>query len=466
MHSIWKTERPRPLWRHLTPPQAFIASFLGLITVGTAGLLALPDFYVGDHLGFVDALFTATSAVCVTGLIVVDTATYFSPWGQAYLLLLIQLGGLGFITFTTLIIQLLGRRISLNQQSLAANQAEPQPEVDYARVARNIVLFTVTIEALGAGGLLLLWAPRMGVEPALWHAVFQAISAFCNAGFSTFSGSLVGFQHSVPTLLLMALLIIVGGIGFLTLQELNELRKSRRERRHFRISLHSRLALVTTVALLSVGFAGYLAFEWSVTLDGLALSEKAANAFFMSVTARTAGFNTVDYGRITGSASFLTIILMQIGGSPGSAAGGIKTTTLALILLSSVSRLRGLDRTHVSGRTIPATTIQRAVGLFAVAAIVAVVGVFVFTITEEPLVSHGETGGRFLILGFEVVSALNTVGLSMGATSGLSHFGRIVTIILMFVGRVGPLTMAAAMVRKKPAAADSYRYAYENLIVG
>src|SRR5688572_1628556 len=206
-------ERRRSLWRRLTPPQLFVASFLALVVVGTLGLRMLPGLYTGARLGWLDALFTATSAVCVTGLIVVDTATHFTTAGQAFLLLLIQLGGLGMITFTTLIILALGRRLSLRHERLSSATAEVAPHVPAERLTRDIVLFTLGIEAAGTAALYALWAPRLGWADAAWPALFHAVSAFCNAGFSTFSDSLMGFQGGAATLLAVAALLLAGGTG-------------------------------------------------------------------------------------------------------------------------------------------------------------------------------------------------------------------------------------------------------------
>jgi trk system potassium uptake protein TrkH len=451
------------IWRRLTPPQLLAASFAALIVLGTLGLRVLPGLYTGTPLGWLDALFTATSAVCVTGLIVVDTATYFTAWGQAYLLLLIQLGGLGIITFTTFIIVALGRRLSLRHESLAGAEIEIAEEIDHRRLTRDILKFTFTLEAAGAVLLYLLWVPRLGWGAASWYAVFHAVSAFCNAGFSIFSDSLISFQESPFSLIVVAALIIAGGLGFLVLEELYVRRKEWRRHRALRLSLHSRLVLVATAAFLVAGWAFYAWFEWGGLLQPLGTADRLANAFFMSATARTAGFNAVDYGAAADDTNFLTILLMTIGGSPGSTAGGMKTTTFAVIGLLALARLRGSRIVSVWGRSIPEETIQRAVGLFVLGFGVITLAIFGYAHTE--LGAGAPAGGPFLDHMFEAVSAFNTVGLSLGVTGDLSTGGRWLTILLMYVGRVGPLVVAAALAQRAEHASP-IRYSYEDVVIG
>jgi len=454
------------LRRALTPPRLLLGSFLGLILLGTLGLKLLPGLYTGPGLNWVDALFTATSAVCVTGLIVVDTATYFTTWGQAYLLVLIQLGGLGILTFTTLVILALGRRLSLHHESISATHADITPDVDFKPLVRHIVIFTFVFEAVGAVVLFFTFLPRFDTASAAWHAVFQAVSAFCNAGFSTFSDSLMGFQTAPVILSTIMTLIVLGGLGFLALEELKILVERRRAGRKMVLSLHTQLVLGVTAVLLVGGWVAFAALEWTNTLEDMGVVTKLMNALFMSVTARTAGFNTVDYALTADSSNFLTILLMSIGGSPGSTAGGIKTTTFALIGLLALSRLLGRQVTSVRNRSVPEETIQRSVGLFVVAFAVVTVGALLYAMLEIGAAGHAEAPGRFIEHMFESVSAFNTVGLSMGVTADLSTPSRLLTILLMYVGRVGPLTFAAAIALSRPNASGEFRYAYEDVIVG
>ena len=452
-------------WQTLSPSQVFVGSFLLLIGLGTVGFRVLPGLYTGAPLGWLDALFTATSAICVTGLIVVDTATYFTTWGQAYVLLLIQLGGLGIISFTSLIIVALGRRLSLRQETLTSGAAGVVEDVDYRDLTWAIFRFTAGAEMGGALGLYLCWGPQLGWTEAVWPAVFHSISAFCNAGFSTFSDSLMGFQGNLPLLGVVMALIVVGGLGFLTLEELYVWRRVRRQATRFRLSVHSQIVLGTTAVLIVGGWVAFTAFEWDSTLAGMSIAERLVNGLFASVTPRTAGFNTIDYAQVEAETSVLTLLYMVIGGSPASTAGGVKTTTVALLGLMAWARLRGRPTTSISGRTIPEATIQKSMSLVIVAVALMALGSFLFSITEIPEVIPAAEA-PFLTHLFEVVSAFNTVGLSMGATGTLSGAGRVVTVLLMVIGRVGTLTFVAAMAREPRRITGGFRYAHEDVAIG
>lgn len=449
-------------WQQITPPQLFAGSFALLIFLGTLALKTLPGLYTGEELGWLDALFTSTSAVCVTGLIVVDTAEFFTPAGQAVLLVLIQLGGLGMLAFTSLVITVLGRRLSLRaESSLTMESRKSGPHVDVRRLALDVVRFTFVIEFTGAVLLYAAWAPRYGFVDAIWPAIFHSISAFCNAGFSINTDSLVGFNESPISLVIIMILIVFGGIGFVTMEEFYLRFLARKAKRIRRLSIHSRLVMATTVVLLFGAWPLFAIIEWEVGLKGLEPADKICNALFMSTTARTAGFNTVDYLQVSDSGNFLTMLLMTVGGSPGSTAGGMKTTTFALIMLLAWSRWRSHETTIYANRTIPEETIQRAVGLTVLALGTVALGVFALATTEQ----YGVNESRFLVRMFEAVSAFNTVGLSLGLTPNMSTAGRWVTIMLMFLGRVGPLTFAAALVVRR-VRKSRFRYAYEDVVVG
>jgi trk/ktr system potassium uptake protein len=454
----------RNFWRRLSPVQLFVGSFGLLIVFGTVGLEILPGLYTGPGLPWLDALFTATSAVCVTGLIVVDTATYFTPFGQAFILLLIQLGGLGMITFASLIILGLGGRLSLRQEALSS-VAEVAPHIDFRQLTRNVIRYTFLLEAIGTIVLWLDWGPRVGWVESLWHALFNSVSAFCNAGFSTFSDSLVSFQRDPISLTMIMILIVAGGIGFLTLQELALLRDTRRRIPFRMLSLHSRLAIVITVALILVGWILFTVFEWRRTLADMPVWARILNGLFMSVTARTAGYNTVDYGQVAQISAFLTVLLMFIGGSPGGTAGGVKTTTFGLVGLLALARLRGREDVGFWHRTVPDETIHRAVGLFVAAFSIVTAGIFLFTAVGLPPQAEFAREGDFLARMFEVTSAFGTVGLSTGITANLTSAGRWITVLLMFLGRIGPLAFAAA-ITLPDRAAGRFRYAKEDVIVG
>jgi trk system potassium uptake protein TrkH len=461
-HSWATTPRRAPSrWRRLTPPQLFVGSFAVLVGLGTLGLKFLPGLYTGDPLGWLDALFTATSAVCVTGLVVVDTGAYFTFRGQAFLLLLVQLGGLGMLAFTSRVMLALGGRLTLRQEALTTGSPmESGGAVDPRRLARDVIRFTLALEAAGAILLYLLWVPRLGWGGAAWPAVFHSVTAFCNAGFSTFSDSLVSFRDAPLTLAVVTALVVAGGLGFLTLEELYLRRKARRRGRVVRLSLHTRLVLVTTAVVILAPWPVVAWLEWDGILAGLGVGDKLTNGLFVTAAARTAGFNTLDHARATDGSNFLTILLMSIGGSPGGLAGGLKTTTFALLAILAWSRFRGEEVATVWGRSLRKETTDRAVGLFVVGFVLVTAGILALAVTEQNTPSGG-----FLDRMFEAVSAFNIVGLSTGLTPHLSDPGRVVVIGLMFLGRVGPLAVAAALAVRAPAA-GRFRYAYEEVAVG
>jgi trk system potassium uptake protein TrkH len=437
-----------------------VGSFALLVAGGTIGLLVLPGLYTGPGLGVVDALFTATSAVCVTGLIVVDTASYFTPLGQAWIALLIQIGGIGILTLATLLIMAAGRSMSLELEMAGGRPLTPVHRSQRALLLA-VVKLTFVLEGLGAACLWLLWRGQMGNLGAIWPAVFHAISAFCNAGFSTFSDSLSQFRSAPLTLLLVSALIILGGLGFLVLEDTRLRALGRRSR----FSVHSHLVLVTTAVLLAGGMLLYAFFETHFDLRQMGAGDRLVNAWFMSVTARTAGFNTVSYDGASNASIFLTMALMVVGGSPGSTAGGLKTTSVVLLLLLIRDRLAGRSHTSVAGRTIPHETLERAAGVVIGGLLVLALFIFVLLVAELP--AHGELDrGHFLRLMFEAHSAFGTVGLSLGATPDLTPGGRVLVSLLMFMGRVGPLAFATSMVMRRRPPAGKIRYAHEDVVVG
>jgi trk system potassium uptake protein TrkH len=446
----------------MTSPRIFLLSFATLILLGALGFLVLPGLYTGPGLSPLDALFTSTSAVCVTGLVVVDTATYFTPIGQAWIALLIQIGGLGILTFTSFLALGMGHKAGLHLEEASGVPGHHLGALRRENLVRAIVVLTLTIEAAGALGLWLSWRGEMGNAGAIWPAVFHAISAFCNAGFSTFSDSLVGYREAPATLLLVMALVVLGGLGFLVLEEVRTrlLGKSLR-----RLSLHSKLVLTVTAVLLVASWAMFCYFEWSRAMGDLSPLHRLTNGAFLAVTPRTAGFNTLDYGSADNPSLFLSILLMLVGGSPGSTAGGMKTVTAGLLVLLLVARLRGRSRVSAFDRSISRDTIQRAMSLVVGGAMILAGAIFVLTITELP-VGGPENRVEFLSLIFEAVSAFGTTGLSMGVTATLSGMGRVIIILLMFVGRVGPLALVAAMSLAGRRTPSSFRYGEEQVIIG
>ena len=463
----WQLRRRRTwrsIWAGLSPSRLLVLSFAALVVVGTLGFRFLPGLAVDGPLPWVDALFMATSAVCVTGLAVVDPATELTVAGQLWILLLVQLGGLGLLTFTSGILLTIGRRLSLRHESLLHGDGV-EPQVDYRALVRRVLRFTFAIEAVGALLLWVAWVPSLGARGAAWPAAFHAVSAFCNAGFSIFAGGGYATQTRLPAPLLVTMaLIVAGGLGFLTLDELA--RRVRRARGrpggldNAWLSLHTRLVVAATLALLVAGTVGFAVFEWERTLAGLPLRDRVLNAVFGSVTARTAGFNTVDYAQVGAPTALMTMALMFIGGAPGSTAGGVKVTTFALLVVLALARLRG--RRHVSAfhRTIPEETLGRAAGLMVLATSVLGLGVLTLVAVDPGAASQA----RFLAYMFEAVSAFGTVGLSAGLTPELAPTARVVLVVLMFVGRVGIMTAAAALVLGRRSV--PFRYAKEDVAIG
>jgi trk system potassium uptake protein TrkH len=409
----------------------------------------------------VDALFMTTSAVCVTGLSVLDVSSRMTFFGQLWLLVLIQLGGIGIVTLAALAAAALGRRMSLEVEEAAAGPTVVMPEGGTRALVRSVVRVTLAIEAIGAALLWLDWRSTLGNVGAIWPAVFHAVSAFCNAGFSTFRDNLVGFANDPITLGVIGMLIIAGGIGFLVFEDLQA--RARGVRR--RVTLHTRLVLITTVLLLAGAAPLFLFFEWDHTLAGHGLGARIANAAFMSVTPRTAGFNAVDYEQISNPSLVLTLALMWIGGSPGSTAGGVKTTTAALLALIFLARLRGRDSVSFANRSVPDSTVQRAVGLAVGAMLLLFTFVFALLFTEIPGDDVVRNRESFVHLVFEAQSALGTVGLSMNKTSELTPPGRVLIVLLMFLGRVGPLAVLEAMARRSRRK-QPYRLGREDVLVG
>jgi trk system potassium uptake protein TrkH len=453
--------RTLSLWRRLTGPQLLAASFFLLIALGTVLLLVLPGLYTGERLSFIDSLFMATSAVCVTGLAVVDIATAFTPWGQTVYLFLVQLGGIGILSITTVVILWLGGRITLRSEA-TLGALEAGPAIDTGRLFRAILRYAFAIEALGALALWMAWSRELGFAGAIWPAIFHAVSAFCNAGFSNLEGGLIAYNDHPFILIVIMLLIICGGIGFLVLEEIFGPRHLTRKTR----SLHTRLVLLTTAVLIGGGALLFGFFEWNFGFESEPWYLRIVQAFFLSVTPRTAGFVSLDYNNLTTASLFLTIILMMIGGSPGSTAGGLKTTTVAVLIALAVARIRGEMVTHAFRHTIPEATIQRAVGLVVMVVAFLSAAILVLQVLELGGTPHQASGGAFLEVTVEAVSAYNTVGLSMGITPFLTWGGKLLLAILMYVGRVGPLTFAASMMVAARHARPRIRYSTEDVIIG
>jgi len=413
-------------------------------------------------IGFIDALFTSTSAVCVTGLTVVDTGGTFTRLGQIILLVLIQIGGLGFMTVSTLLLLIAGRRPGLSGQAVVQDTFTYSRDRTLPSIIRDVVLFTLAIEGAGTILMFFLFLHERGAESALYSSVFHTISAFCNAGFSLFPDSFLRYREDWALNLLICFLIISGGIGFPVLSDLRH-GFSYKRRKWSRLNLHSKMVLSTTFLLLLSGTLLILLMEYRNTLASLSSPAKILAAFFQSVTARTAGFNTLPVGNMANETLFLLILLMFIGASPGSCGGGIKTTTFSTLLVLGMSRLRGHEYPNVFGRTVSEISISKTVSIVMISMLVVFAGTLLLLMTELGGVSHLASRGSFLEFFFEVVSAFGTVGLSTGVTGTLSSWGKFIITLIMFVGRLGPLVVAAAVSRRMVA---RFRYAEEGIMVG
>ncbi len=447
-------------WRNLSPGGTIMLYYAVAIFLG-ALLLSTPFAARGDALSFLDALFTATSAQCVTGLIVVDTGTRLSLFGQLVVLALIQIGGLGIMTFSVYFFIYLRSGVSMRGRWVLHETLLHTPVSSLQDLLRKIFLMTILIEAVGAALLAMVFIPDLGVWQGTYSAIFHSISAFCNAGFSLFSDSLIGYRgNSFINLTVMAL-IILGGIGFLVIQEVLEIGFRQRKQR-MKFSLHSRLVLLTSVFLIVFGAVAVAWLEIDHALADMPFMEAFWTSVFQSVTARTAGFNTIDLTVFHPATLFLIMFLMFIGASPGSAGGGVKTTTFALFIGILYNRLKGSPHTNLFRRTVPDEAVTKALALVLLSVIL--VGIALFGLLVAQSGTASESTRDFLFYAFETVSGFGTVGLSLGATANLTEPGKLIVIALMFIGRVGLLTMAFAIAgRHKPYVA---RYAEENVMIG
>ena len=443
--------------RALSPTKIIAVTFLILILTG-AFLLTLPvATRDGQGCDFLRALFTATSATCVTGLTPFDTYTQWSGFGQGVLLCLIEVGGLGFMSMATLFVFLLRRRIGLKQRMVMAQALSLNGMEGVVRLQRTVIFGSLSVEALGAAILAAYFTPRFGFGKALWLGVFHSVSAFCNAGFDVFGflepgASLMTFQDDPLVLLTLGALVVIGGLGFLVWEELAERKPLGR------MSVYTRLVLSTTGALLLAGWVLTCLLEWNNpdTLGNMPVWEKLLNGFFQSVTLRTAGFAAVDQGKLTEGGKAVSMVIMLIGGSSGSTAGGLKTVTFVVLVLFIWARLRGRTTVCAFRRTIPASQVLDAMTIAMAMLILAMFGA-VFICATSPV---GFTNALY-----EAISALATVGLTADTTLRLSVPAQWLIILYMYFGRVGILTISLGFLTGDRAA-ERFRYAQTSLLIG
>jgi len=443
------------LYRWLTgnPPVTLMLSFLLVILFGAILLMLPVSSKLKTVTPFMDALFTATSATCVTGLVVVDTGTHFSFFGQMVILMLIQIGGLGIMTISTVFAIILGQRINLKLENIMYQVVGGSYAVNVFQLLKSIVLVTLVIESVGTLLLFARFAQDFQPMEALFLSLFHAVSAFCNAGFSPLGNNLVSYVDSLAVNLVITALIIAGGLGFSVIIDLQHhaLKKDRARK----LNLHTKIVLVTTAFLLVLGFTVFYLAEYNGAMRGFSIHRRILGSWFQSVTLRTAGFNTIDLSQIGKASVLISIVLMFIGASPGSTGGGIKTTSFAVLTLSVISLLKGKRHISVFKRRIHEYNFREATGLIMLSITIILVVLF-FLMLVEP---HA-----FDKLLFEAVSAFGTVGLTLGITPQLTVIGKLLITILMYVGRIGPLTMIYAFSTR--AKQININYAEEKIPIG
>jgi len=426
------------------PERRVVVYFLAAILIG-AILLMLPVSSADRSISFIDALFTSTSAVCVTGLTVLDTGRDFSPFGQIVILTLIQLGGIGIMTLATALLMTIVPRLSFQDRLALTQTLGGTRRIKPKAVLKAVLLTTFSVEFLGAAALFFRFYGDFSFGRAVYYSIFHSISAFCNAGFSTFSDSLENYRNDIPTMIIFSMLIILGGLGFVVIRELIVKAKNRK----LKLSLHSKLCLSFTASLLIIGAGAiFLAERGNEYYESMGLTGEIVNAFFQSVTSRTAGFNTISQSNLTEVSLLITMILMFIGACPGSTAGGVKTTTVGIVMIMAYNRFMGRSSVTAFRKSISTDSINRALTIMLVAILVIVLMFVLFMFVEEKPVPHRLTHGWFIDGAFEVVSALGTVGLSLGTTGHLHGPGKMIIILLMFIGRVGLLTLAFTLSRR------------------
>ncbi|WP_069997321.1 TrkH family potassium uptake protein [Cellulosilyticum sp. I15G10I2] len=463
-----KTRQALVISKHLDPSQILVIGFLVVILVGTILLMLPISSNAGESTSFINAFFTATSAVCVTGLAVVNTLAYWSTFGKVVILICIQIGGLGFMTLVSALFLVARKRISLKNRLIMQEALNQDKTAGIVRFTKNIIIGTFLVEAIGALLLAVVFVPEHGFLKGMGYAVFHSISAFCNAGFDIVGdNSLTPYVGNTMLNFTVMGLIVLGGLGFsVWLDTYKTIKLKLKSSENFtwkqafyKLTLHTKLVWVITLALLIIGFVFFFVAELNNmnTLGDLSFKEKIYAAMFLSVTPRTAGFNTITTSELTTASKIMTMLMMFIGGSPAGTAGGIKTVTAGVLMLCAICTIRGKQHTVIFKKKIPFQIIARSMAIIMIAIGVVISVLMVLSFTES---------ASFMELVFEVISAFGTVGLSLGITSNLTFIGKLIIIVTMFIGRLGPITMAVALMIKQSKDKGTIQYAEERVLVG
>ncbi|MCM0650612.1 TrkH family potassium uptake protein [Clostridium swellfunianum] len=438
----------------IRPVQILVLGFALIILIGGL-ILTLPiASSSGTRTPFIDALFTATTSVCVTGLVTVDTGTHWSYFGKTVIMILIQVGGLGFMAFATLISLIIGKKITLQERLVMAEAMNTFSLQGLVKLARYILLFTFCVEGIGALLLSMVFVPERGLWTGIYYSIFHSVSAFCNAGIDLIGQfrSITPYAENPIIVLTIGALIVAGGLGFTVWYEIFDYRKKRK------FSLHAKLVLTVTAILIVGGAILMFIFEVNnpATMQPMSTKGKLLSSLFASITPRTAGYNSISTSDMSPAGRFLTIILMFIGGSPGSTAGGIKTTTAGLLVMTVISVIRGREDTEIYERRICKDIIYKALTISVIGLTLVVVVSMILSITE--------VGASLEYIIYEVTSAFGTVGLTLGLTTKLTTFGKALIILTMFSGRVGPLTIALSLARNHSG--NTIKYPEDKVLVG
>ena len=447
----------------LHPATLVLASFIVAIIIGTV-LLKLPLATKTHQISLIDTLFTATSAVCVTGLVVVDTGTYFTVFGQLVILALIQIGGLGVMTISVAFFRWIGHTISFQQRMVIKDLFLNHPGESIFDLVKTIMLVTLCAEAAGAVLLTVHWSQEFSFGHAVYLAVFHSVSAFCNSGFVLFSNSMMSYSSSLLLTMTLMSLIVVGGMGFPVIYEIQN-RIVKRGKTNNPLSLQTKMVVITTIVLIFVGALFYAYMERDGLGAGHSLSYRIMVPFFQSITCRTAGFNTVDISSLHDITLAFMILLMFIGASPGSCGGGVKTTTVAILMAFTLSRVKKHKRVTIFKKSVPDETVTRSMSLILVS--VGIICLVFFMLLLGSAARVGAMSGQrgvFLPYLFETVSAFGTVGLSMGVTPLLTAWGKAWVILMMLIGRVGVISFAYIIVGTDTTI--DVEYSEENVMVG